>query len=51
MVGGAEGGRWERVCWQRQPDAKWIQTHSEAITDGIREEAGEPVCGEFVIIS
>ena len=38
-----EGSRWERVCWQRQPDAKWIQTHSEAVTDAIRKEAGEPV--------
>lgn len=32
---------WERVCWERQPDAKWIQTRSEAVTPAILAEAGE----------
>ncbi|MEM8686090.1 MAG: dimethylsulfonioproprionate lyase family protein [Pseudomonadota bacterium] len=34
-------GAWERVCWERQPDAKWIQTRSEAVTDAVLAEAGE----------
>ncbi len=37
----AREGGWDRVCWERQPDAKWIQTRSEAVTDAVLAEAGE----------
>ena len=37
----ARQGGWDRVCWERQPDAKWIQTRREAVTDAVLAEAGE----------
>ena len=37
----ADTGGWERVCWERQPDATWIQTRTEAVTPAILTEAGE----------
>ncbi|MCP5083319.1 MAG: cupin domain-containing protein [Alphaproteobacteria bacterium] len=39
-VPGANGD-WDRVCWERQADAKWIQTRSEPVTQATLEEAGE----------
>ncbi len=36
-----EAGGWERVCWERQADAKWIQTRREPVSQAILEEAGE----------
>lgn len=36
-----ETGGWDRLCWERQPDAKWIQTHKEPVSDEVFLEAGE----------
>jgi len=34
-------GTWQRICWERGPDARWLQTRSEPITDDVLAEAGE----------
>ncbi len=36
-----DDGGWDRVCWERQPDAKWIQTRREPVTQAVLEAAGE----------
>ena len=36
-----EAGGWDRICWERQPNAKWIQTRTEPVTHSILLEAGE----------
>lgn len=36
-----EAGGWERVCWERQADAKWLQTRREPVSPAVLEEAGE----------
>lgn len=36
-----QDGGWDRVCWERQPDAKWIQTRREAVTPEILKASGE----------
>ena len=34
-------GQWQRVCWERQPDARWLRTRKEAITAQHERLAGE----------
>ncbi len=36
-----ETGGWDRICWERQQNAKWIQTRKEPVTPAILQEAGE----------
>lgn len=36
-----DGVDWHRVCWERQPDARWIKTRVEPVTESILKEAGE----------
>ena len=36
-----ENGTWHRVCWERQPDARWLRTKREPITEEVLVEAGE----------
>lgn len=36
-----EAGGWDRLCWERQQDARWIQTRKEPVTPTIMHQAGE----------
>jgi len=35
------GGTWRRVRWERQPDARWLRTAHEPVTEEVLKEAGE----------
>lgn len=34
-------GDWHRAGWKRQPNARWVRTHEEPITEAVLREAGE----------
>jgi len=36
-----DAGSWSRICWIRRPDARWVRTTSEPISEEILKEAGE----------
>ena len=36
-----DDGRWDRVCWRRQPDSSWRESHRELLTRAKADQAGE----------
>ena len=36
-----DDGRWDRVCWRRQPDSSWCESHRELLTRAKADQAGD----------